>query len=481
MGDFAPTDEQTAALDLFTAGGSMVIEAGAGTGKTSTLQLLAESTDRRGRYIAFNRAIVEDVKGRIAGNVDASTAHSLAMRAVGRPYRHRLDSGRMRGSEIAHVLGVRNQHVTYGLQRKVLADWLLAGYVMRAVTTFCQTADEEPTIRHVPYIDGIDLPDADGRRTYDNNNEVAAALLPAVHKAWADIRNVDGVLPFRHDHYLKMWQLSHPRTAVDFILFDEAQDANPVLAAIIAEQTHAQRVYVGDEAQSIYGFTGAVNAMAGFETEHRTRLSQSFRFGPDIADEANHHLARLGSPLRLAGYDAVTSTVGPLDGDPNVVLTRTNAAAVATLLDALKRDIRPHLVGGGDQVIRFARGAQSLKDDGWTSHPDLACFRTWVEVQEYVENDAQGGELKLLVELVDEFGADTIVDALGRMPSEHRAELVISTAHKAKGREWSRVQLGADFADLPEVADEIRLQYVAVTRAKHHLDCEVLYEGEQQF
>jgi superfamily I DNA/RNA helicase len=36
-----PTGEQQAAVDAFATGATVVIEAGAGTGKTSTLRLLA--------------------------------------------------------------------------------------------------------------------------------------------------------------------------------------------------------------------------------------------------------------------------------------------------------------------------------------------------------------------------------------------------------------------------------------------------------
>lgn len=52
-----PTDEQTAAADAFHAGQHLALQAGAGTGKTTTLALLARTTKRRGRYLAYNRAI----------------------------------------------------------------------------------------------------------------------------------------------------------------------------------------------------------------------------------------------------------------------------------------------------------------------------------------------------------------------------------------------------------------------------------------
>ncbi len=59
-----PTDEQTAAADAFHAGQHLALQAGAGTGKTTTLALLARTTKRRGRYLAYNRAIAQDARSR---------------------------------------------------------------------------------------------------------------------------------------------------------------------------------------------------------------------------------------------------------------------------------------------------------------------------------------------------------------------------------------------------------------------------------
>jgi hypothetical protein len=464
-----PTAEQQKALALFGTGKSLVIEAGAGAGKTSTLRLLAESTTRRGQYVAFNRAIVEESKAKMPRNVACSTAHSLAYRAVvpGTRYAARLkNSARMKSTDLAKHLGIREPiHLTLpdGTHKR-LGPAFLAGLTMRGVIGFCQSADLQPEARHVPYIDGIDLPPG----SYVNNNEVARTHVPYMRKAWADIVNERGILPFRHDHYLKMWHLSSPRIDTEFILFDEAQDANPVLVAIIEAQTHAQIVWVGDSQQQIYTFTGAVNALQKVQAEQKAYLSQSFRFGPAVAEKANHCLRLLDAELTLTGTESIPSTVGAL-AEPDAYLCRTNATTITILLDELKRGRRPHLVGGGREVADFAKAANDLMTQGWTSHPELACFKSWGEVQEYVEQDEQGGDLRLMVNLIDEFGVQTILDALERMPREEDADIVISTAHKAKGREWDSVKIADDFPDEPS-GEELRLMYVAVTRARLALD-----------
>lgn len=63
--------------------------------------------------------------------------------------------------------------------------------------------------------------------------------------------------------------------------------------------------------------------------------------------------------------------------------------------------------------------------------------------------------------------------------------MTVSTAHKAKGREWPRARIADDFTPPPDSDEhddkgqplpgpiddgEARLAYVAVTRARHRLD-----------
>ena len=470
---FDPTPEQAHAVELFASGESMVIEAGAGTGKTATLELLADhATNRSGQYIAFNKAIVVEAQAKFPSNVRASTAHSLAYQAVGKKYAKRLRAPRMKSHIIARTLGVTGVE----LDEIHLQAGYLAGLVMQGVTRFCQSGDREIEAKHFPFVTGID-PINEGRFGV-NNVVLAETHVPAMRRAWADLTDPNGALPFKHDHYLKLYQLTDPTITADFVLFDEAQDANPVIAAIVAAQTHAQLVYVGDSQQSIYGFTGARNALAKVDTDHRALLTQSFRFGPAVASEANAVLAQIdGAELRLTGSPDIESVVGDV-ADPRAILTRTNATAVNEVIAQQANGRRPHLVGGGDTVLRFARAAEELMNGQRTYHPELACFRDWVEVQSYVKDDVQGDDLALLVRLVDNFGTDVITEALGAMPAEAKADVTVSTAHKSKGREWASVRLADDFVKKPKngeepappTDDELRLRYVAVTRARFALD-----------
>jgi superfamily I DNA/RNA helicase len=299
-------------------------------------------------------------------------------------------------------------------------------------------------------------------------------MMPVVTRAWNDLTRFQGALPFTKSVAqaisLKLWQLSEPTINADYILFDEAQDAAPVMVAVIANQTAAQLVWVGDDNQQIYSFTGAINALATVPADRQAYLTQSFRFGPAIADLANEILATLPTIMRLTGTATITSRVAALDA-PRAILTRTNATAIRHVLTAIENDQRPYLVGGGKDVAAFCRAAVRLQDGLRVDHPELACFGTWGEVQEYVESDEQGDDLRLMVKLIDEFTAQAILDAVNGCAKEEDADVIVSTAHKAKGCEWDSVKVGADFPERAKMGnEERRLLYVAVTRARYEVD-----------
>ncbi len=476
---FTPTPEQQQALDFFRTGESLVIEAGAGTGKSATMKLFAEDAKTRGLhglYVAFNKAIVDEAKAKFPGNMECRTAHSLAFQAIGNRYKHRLNGPRMRTGEIARALHIAPVTITVigedgEPKQKVLQPEFLAGHILRALSNFCHSADDETSTKHFPRLEGA---------SDTTNTQLANALLPKLQQAWDDKLDDHGRLPFKHDDYLKAFGLTHPRMSYDFVLCDESQDLNPVIAGIVADQT-CQVVLVGDSQQSIYSFTGAIDAIKKFRTNipNHCYLSQSFRFGHAVAEAANVVLEELHAELRISGTPSIPSTVTFVDS-PRAILARTNATGIGQLFALQAEGKRAHLVGGGDDVIAFAQAAMALQDGQSTQHPDLVCFDTWGDVQHYAKEEEGGEELRLLVKLCDDFTPQRIIDALRHQPDEHHADVIVSTAHKAKGRQWESVKLMGDFPagrkddseqqGRPVTDEERRLLYVAVTRAQLRLD-----------
>jgi superfamily I DNA/RNA helicase len=452
-----PTPEQQAIAESFATGVDMVIEAGAGTGKTSTLRMLADTEPGTlCTYIAYNRAIADEARASFPGNVNCATAHSLAYRAMGHLYRERLNGPRVPARAVARLLRIDGPE---RIGDVVLSHTALARLVMEAVRNFCYSDAQEVLEDHVPVKPGLDEP--------EQIAFLQSFITPLARAAWEDKAAITGRLQFVHDDYLKLWALSNPVLPVDCVLLDEAQDANPVIAGVVVAQP-AQRIMVGDSSQQIYSWRGAMNALARFKGVRLT-LSQSFRFGQAIADEANLWLDLLEAPLRLTGSPAVASRLDDVAA-PSAVLCRTNAEAFQQVMEFEKVGKRAALVGGGAEIKRLAEAAITLKQGAGSSHPELLAFTTWAELVEYVERDEGGSDLAVFVRLIDAYGPQRIIALVDRLGDEDQADVVISTAHKAKGREWATVKVADDFPTTVTDDEGLRLAYVTVTRAREVLD-----------
>jgi hypothetical protein len=340
----------------------------------------------------------------------------------------------------------------------------LARLAIQTVKRFCHSADEEVQRYHVPNVTGADA----------QREEIRDAVMPFAKSAWADALNPHGKLYYDHDYYLKAWALSKPVIRTEFLLLDEAQDTNPVFALVFANQK-CQKIAVGDRFQAIYAWRGAVDAMSNFPAEWRLPLTQSFRFGQAVADEANKVLRLLGSDLEVQGNPAMDSKVAVLD-EPKAILCRTNATCVAEAMAALEQGRKVALAGGPKKVAplkSFIEGAAELLEQGHSKHPDLVAFGSWEEVKEFSGND-EGADLRVWVRLVEEYGVVALLEAVEQLGKEEDADLVVSTAHSAKGREWETVRVAPDFKAPKEgealSRTDAMLAYVTLTRAQMILD-----------
>jgi hypothetical protein len=460
-----PTAEQQQAIDQFRGGGSVKINAYAGTGKTSTLEFLAHSTTRRGQYIAFNRDIVRDAEDKFPSTVNCSTSHSLAFKATPSAYRRNDKmTGKINANQLAEMLNLKRWDID---GRHVLQPRSQGYLILDTLRRYMQSADVELAAHHVSRHGSLlAAPEATIRAMTE------FALHGAKH-VWSRMRSASDPMPLGHDGYLKLWALSNPAIAADFILLDEAQDTNPVVLDVLRKQP-AQMIYVGDKYQQIYEWRGAVNAMEKIETQGETYLTTSFRFGPAIAECASKLLVLLGEERPLKGNMAIKSRVGSVE--PRTILARTNASTIAAIIECLDKGKKPHLVGGTDELMDMLRGVQDLKEGKQSTVPDFFGFDKWEQVVEFAKS-GEGDHLLSFVNLVESRGERQLMWALNRSVDEERSDLIISTAHKAKGREWSTVRLMDDFLRSqpgkpnmgPDPA-EVRLFYVALTRAKDAVD-----------
>ena len=83
-----PTAEQAQVIQIdLEPGQVMIINAIAGSGKTSTLQMYVDAyPNKKFLYLAFGKAQADEAKQRFAKNAECRTTHSLAFRETGIPY-----------------------------------------------------------------------------------------------------------------------------------------------------------------------------------------------------------------------------------------------------------------------------------------------------------------------------------------------------------------------------------------------------------
>ncbi len=465
-----PIDQQRVAVDLFLSGGNLRIDAYAGAGKTTTLRMLAESKPSPALYLAFNRSIATEARERFPAHVKCATTHSVAFRAVrrslGYPEWKLVES--LTPNLILEAFRLPEE-ITFhsGI---VLGKRSYAAVLRDGLRLFLQSCDTFPSALHVPRYGAI------GRLGPEQFESFAKQVAEHLGYLWASMLERTQGLPLGHDGYLKLWALSNPQAQADYVMVDEAQDLNPVLLEVL-NRLQCQIVYVGDAYQQIYEWRGAVNAMDQVQTRQRCLLSQSFRFGSEIAAAATIVLRTLGAREPLQGSSLVRSHIGRVR--PDAILARSNAAVMSNVLRCLARNVRCAVVGGTKELESVLTDVQRVKQNQPGHSPELVGFQSWKEVMSF-SSRPEGESLRPLVSLVQEHDESRILAALAKCePTETTAQVVCSTAHRSKGREWDFVYVDPDFESgflsakrLPPaesakvIASEVRLLYVALTRAR---------------
>lgn len=553
---YSLTAEQEDICAAFDTGNHLVVQAGAGTGKTTTIEVLADRAADQGKkciYLAFNKAIAKEVGQRFTrGNVQSMTFHSLCWRIANKdpqlnPVLRKLNNPNpLPFFKIADKFGVTDTHsfLTIKGQKEMVEDPLMdifdghhqvlgrkamVGYALKTVTKWCQSADKRIDMEHVVFPPSMafaddDFCDGDDDMTSLNIDSYKEKIVTIARTLWdKDISQPYGELMFGHDHYLKMVSLKRPglHTALNLpvgsvIFFDEAQDARPAMTSMIYDQAHPtelvryadgreveprmQIVAVGDSAQAIYGtFTGARDALpklSGLGGCINKPLSQSWRFGQDIAKYSNTVLSILNAPIRLKGNPDIDSQLchyQDLDSlryidNPDSVIVRSNADLIDVLTYFRACDNPVYLNANTSYVLSIVDDVERLLKGKKPKTKDLRDISSMEELKDYAENEFVEQQLSVLLKTILKRGVIPIRDAFnyGRYSSVNytgdKPVVSISTIHKAKGQQWDNVVMYMDpnrdlphFEDgeldlhSPEVREALMLLYVALTRARKNL------------
>ena len=478
------TPQQQAVIDTNC---NLVINAVAGSGKTTTLVAYAKSrpTNSRILYLAFNKTVKTEAQQKFvkAGieNVKVETAHSLAFDYVIKHSEYKVVQG-YKSYEWVDMLGINTgeKHT----------DYIIANHVNKFIGYFCNSKASK--VQELQYADVVTDPKAKNfvQNFYSLIERFTREALAKMQQA---------TIAVTHDFYLKKFQLSNPTLPFDYILFDEGQDASAAMLEVFLQQP-AIKIIVGDVHQQIYGWRYAINSLqqVDFPVYH---LNNSFRFDDEVALVANKILA-YKKILQLPAAEKIIGAGTPTDEVfTKATLGRTN---FGLLINAIAQwqsgQIKNVYFEGNINSYTFADEGASLYDvlnlyNGKTAlikDKLIATMTTMKDLEEYIDK-TEDGSLSMIVEVVKEFG-NRLPGLISELKNNHAAnkedaDMIFSTVHRCKGMEYDEVTLLKDFiteeklkkmiaqmggekisqADINRLGEEINIFYVAATRAKNRL------------
>lgn len=474
------TDEQQAAIDLAVKGESFSLVAPAGSGKSATALGMAKNLrGKRILYLVYNTQARKDaeVKFKRAGLtwVDVRTTSQLAWRAYADTHkdRMRIDAPAVPAKDVAKALDLRPQD--FG-DKLVLDGFTQARLAADTIERFCNSDHIRITEKdvHIPVV-------GPGEVAIEAARSYIARLAQAL---WQQAIMPNSNLRFTMNYAFKLVAEGGKDYGYDVVIIDEAQDSNNATMKFLKNQKGAQGILIGDPAQSLYAWRGATDQILRHEGE-KLHLTQSFRFGDAVAEEAMKHLPHTETGVTIKGLPSINDMVSEDDmEEPDVVLCRTNAGSMTYAMSYLMAGKRVAMVKGTKQILDIAYAARDLMAGRKAKSLELSAFENWAELVEFTKEPG-GGHLKAMVRLIDVYGISKLIDACNKMTSYRDPhDVAVTTCHSIKGLEWDNVQIGDDFFE-PEPFEnpltqemelgpidkhEAMIHYVAVTRAKKHLD-----------
>lgn len=298
------------------------------------------------------------------------------------------------------------------------------------------------------------------------------------------------------------------------LVIDEAQDMDADEFALIntlMKQNEEMRIIaVGDDDQNIYEFRGSsskyleqfveVNKATLHELiENYRSKSNLVAFTNQFVQKINHRLKRTpivpkqkdNGEIKLIRYHS-RNLITPLISDVLAtdlagsvcVLTKTNEEALQITGLLIKQGVHAKLIQTNDGFnlfnlleIRYFLNCLKLADGVYVIADEL-----WMDAKRQLTNEFRNStNLELCLTLIKDFEMTNPVrkyksdfeifvreSKFEDFLNNDRETIIVSTIHKAKGKEYDNVFMLLDGFDAS--TDEARrLLYVGMTRAKHHL------------
>jgi superfamily I DNA/RNA helicase len=519
-----PTREQLAIYGaVANTSAHLVINAGAGTGKTSTLIGLLPKLTGSTLILAFNKSIATELATRIPRSLTAvrtSTVHSAGLAALRKQTGKRseivtsktskLISKTLSAGQLSRLTGENPKLNAKSILRQLISAAKSAGFGISeeagnnpfAPLTFPSLTDLAAweTIASTQEID-THFAAIDCKMPWEEFLTLAVKLLTASN---IDTATVD----FDDMIYLPLLSPA-PLPTYSNVAIDEAQDISRTrrLFAYRSLVPTGRLIAVGDKHQAIYGFTGADHtSLASIATETAATelpLSTCWRCSATVITAAQEFApslrARPNAPAGSITTAGIDELLAATDGQPAIaigdaIICRLNRPLAALALELTSRGLPARIEGRdiGRNLLKM------LKES--TTH----IFRDRITKDNLLQTITNHVREKIeLLKAADKFfSASLLADNLAALiavgnsiPSTsnqpyHEIELTIqslfvddiprsqfitlTSIHKAKGREWPRVfGLGCNeylphrLATSPDqLQQEENLHYVLLTRAQ---------------
>ena len=485
--ELIPSKYQEAIFDFVKNGqGNAVIDAVAGSGKTSTivraLQLIPQG--KRVIFIAFNRSIVQELTLKVPSYVEVKTMHAFGSGVVRAAY------GRCNLNEDK----VRNIAKTLFPSWEVDEDFE-DGYISKvcrlvelAKMSLCR---QEEQLFSIAEHHGVEL--------YGTEVENAWQTFKLSN---ADRKSIDFSDMIFFPAFYNL-----PAPQYDWVFVDECQDLNEaqqyILRSMIRPVT-GRFIAVGDPRQAIYGFAGAdaesFRKLARTPNTISLPLSVNYRCGKNIVALAQeivpaitaHDAACEGFVNRKGSWKSIK------DGD--FVLCR-NMRPLVKLCFELIADGKKANVRGREIGKNLANMLERTKRRDF----DAAINKMYADVERQVEKMMRRGKTETearhsgtvqtaidKIQAIETIGGnlrtvERVVEKINALFTDEKTGIILSTIHKAKGLESDTVHIlnpelmPSKYAEQEwEMEQETNLEYVAYTRAKRELSFIADYDGNKR-
>jgi len=462
MSNIILTDEQKQIINFEPyENGTLLVSAYAGAAKTFTLFEYAKKRQHaRILYLAFNKAMAVEAQGKFKSlpNVDAKTIHSLAFRFFGVQYKHRL--GNLRAYNL--------------IEHKIVDSYAMATTVLEIFNAYVSSSSR----CILEFVSNYNF------KHVRNTNKISEH----VSCLWDKVTDIKEDIAVPHDVYLKLFQLNNVIIPYDYILVDEAQDITDCVIDIVSQQ-YAKKIFVGDSFQQIYSWKYAVNSLEKLKNSSEVLyLTKSFRCPQYVADYANSYLELLGAEKEFKGTSEKVET-----SNQTAAIARCNGTLFDLAAELNLDKIKIHFLGGfwgyNFGTIVDIRRIIDQKTN-YIKDPFLKQFSNIEKLEEYI-NDSNEIDLQTRLYIARKYkNISYIYQKLKRNHTENinDSDIVLTTAHKVKGQEFSSIHILDDFKNIYEESvvatrenpvefkkEELNLLYVAMTRTRDKIECPDTY------